>query len=271
MAGAPQWTVAWVTGASGGIGRELVTLLAARGVKIAATARGAERLEALAAAVDGVSAFPADVTQPAALRDCVGDIEARLGPIDLVLVGAGAYAPFELRNIDVDGSRRMMAVNVDGVVNTLAAVLPAMLARRRGHVVLMGSLFGYSGWPGNGGYGASKAAVINLAESLKLELAGTGVDVTVVNPGFVDTELNASYQGPKHYVMKPEKAARRIMKKLDGRPYEIAFPGRVALFLKTVRLLPWALSAPLVRRLATAAQKGGRQAKGTSGGGGAAA
>ncbi len=89
----------------------------------------------------------------------------------------------------------------------------------------MGSLFGYAGWPGNGSYGASKAAVINLAESLKLELEGTGVDLTLINPGFVDTPLNASYDPKKKlYVMSKERCARKILEKLPRKPYEIAFP-----------------------------------------------
>ena len=112
----------------------------------------------------------------------------------------------------------------------------------------MGSLFGYAGWPGNGSYGASKAAVINLAESLKLELEGTGVAVTIINPGFVDTPLNASYDpNKKLYVMSKERCARKILEKLPRKPYEIAFPPQVELFLKLVRSLPRAVSFPLIR------------------------
>jgi short-subunit dehydrogenase len=111
----------------------------------------------------------------------------------------------------------------------------------------MGSLFGYTGWPGNGGYGASKAAVINLAESLALELHKTGVDVTLVSPGFVNTQLNASYEGKKHFVMSPERCAKRILKKLPNRPYEIAFPLQVELFLKMVRAAPNGLGRAMIR------------------------
>ena len=171
-----------------------------------------------------------------------------LGPIDLALFGAGMYVPFNIRNIDLDGFHRTMAVNVDGVINGVAAVLPSMLARKSGHIAIMGSLFGYAGWPENGSYGASKAAVINLAESLKLELEGSGVDVTIINPGFVDTPLNASYDPKKKlYAMSKERCARKILERLSGRPYEIAFPPQVAGFLKTVRSLPRRVSFPLIR------------------------
>ena len=135
------------------------------------------------------------------------------------------YVPFNIRNIDLDGFHRTMALNVDGVINGVAAVLPSMLARKSGHIAIMGSLFGYAGWPENGSYGASKAAVINLAESLKLELEGTGVDVTIINPGFVDTPLNASYDPKKKlYAMSKERCARKILERLSGQALRDRFP-----------------------------------------------
>ncbi|HMK41483.1 MAG TPA: SDR family NAD(P)-dependent oxidoreductase [Methyloceanibacter sp.] len=242
------WKIAWITGASGAICGEIARRLAASGVGVAATARPSEKLDQLAAGAQHIKAYPADVLEPDELKATVAKIESDLGPIDLALLGAGMYAPFDIRNIDLDGFHRSMALNVDGVINAVAAVLPAMLARRSGHIAIMGSLFGYAGWPGNGSYGASKAAVINLAESLKLELEGTGVDVTIINPGFVDTPLNASYDAKKKlYVMSKERCARKILEKLPRKPYEIAFPGQVEGFLKTVRSLPRALSFPLAR------------------------
>jgi short-subunit dehydrogenase len=242
------WKVAWITGASGAICGEIAKRLAAAGVEIAATARPGEKLDQLAAGNEHIEVYPADVLKPDELKTAVAKIEKELGPIDLALFGAGMYAPFDIRNIDLDGFHRSMELNVDGVINAVAAVLPSMLARQSGHLAIMGSLFGYAGWPGNGSYGASKAAVINLAESLKLELQGTGVDVTIINPGFVDTPLNASYDAKKKlYVMSKERCARKILEKLGSKPYEIAFPGQVEMFLKTMRSLPRALSFPLIR------------------------
>lgn len=242
------WKMAWITGASGAICGEIARRLAGAGVSIAATARPSGKLDALAASSERIKAYPADVLKPDALKITVAKIESDMGPIDLALLGAGMYVPFDIRNIDLEGFHHSMALNVDGVINAVAAVLPAMLARRSGHIAIMGSLFGYAGWPGNGSYGASKAAVINLAESLKLELEGTGVDVTIINPGFVDTPLNASYDAKKKlYVMSKERCARKILEKLGSKPYEIAFPGQVEGFLKTVRSLPRAVSFSLVR------------------------
>src|SRR5262245_55874814 len=242
------WKLAWITGASGAICGEIAKRLAAAGVTVAATARHADKLQALAAVNDKIKVYPADVRNPDALKATVAKIEKELGQIDLALLGAGMYAPFDLRNIDLDGFRQSMALNVDGVINGIAAVLPSMLARKSGQLAIMGSLFGYAGWPENGSYGASKAAVINLAESLKLELDGTGVALTLINPGFVDTPLNASYDPKKKlYVMSKERCARKILEKLGRKPYEIAFPPQVSVFLKLVRSLPRAISFPLVR------------------------
>jgi short-subunit dehydrogenase len=243
------WKLAWITGASGAICGELAKRLAAAGVMVAATARPSERLDALAAVSDNIRACPADVLDAEALKACAAEVERELGAIDLALLGTGMYVPFDIRNIDLDGFHKTMALNVDGVINAIAAVLPAMLERHAGHIAIMGSLFGYSGWPENGSYGASKAAVINLAESLRLELEGTGVDVTIINPGFVDTPLNASYDANKKlYVMSKERCARKILEKLGDKPYEIAFPLQVAGFLKTVRSMPRSLAFPLIRR-----------------------
>jgi short-subunit dehydrogenase len=248
MADKFPWKVAWITGASGAICGEIAKRLAAAGVKVGATARPSERLDALAASSGNIKAFPADVLQPYALKVCARNVEAELGPIDLALLGAGMYVPFDIRNIDLDGFRKSMALNVDGVINSIAAVLPAMLARKSGQIAIMGSLFGYAGWPENGSYGASKAAVINLAESLKLELEGTGVALTLINPGFVDTPLNAAYDPKKKlFVMSKERCARKILEKLPRKPYEIAFPPQVSIFLKTMRSLPRAISFPLIR------------------------
>ena len=124
------WKVAWITGASGAICGEVAKRLAAAGVKVGATARPSEKLDALAAASDNIKPFPADVLQPYALKVCARNVESELGPIDLAFLGAGMYVPFDVRNIDLDGFHKTMALNVDGVINGVAAVLPSMLQRK---------------------------------------------------------------------------------------------------------------------------------------------
>jgi short-subunit dehydrogenase len=251
------WKVAWITGASGAICGEIAKRLAAAGVKVAATARASDRLDALAKASQRIKAYPADVLDPRALKSTVARIEREGGAIDLALLGAGMYAPFDIRNIDLLGFHETMELNVGGVINAVAAVLPSMRARKSGHIAIMGSLFGYSGWPENGSYGASKAAVINLAESLKLELEAEGIDVTLISPGFVDTPLNAAYDRKKKlYLMSKERCARKILKELGKKPYEIAFPPQLSIFLKSLRSMPRALSFWLIRWFTSRQQSG---------------
>jgi short-subunit dehydrogenase len=233
-----DWKICWITGATGGIGREIALLLAKRGIKVAATARSKDKLAELANQNSAISAFPADVTDANALGEVAQQIEKQLGPIDLVIPSAGVYAPFNVAELDLEGIHRTNAVNIDGVVNTLAAALPFMLARHNGQIAIMGSLFGYTGLPESGSYGASKAYMINLAEGLELDLAPKGIAVSLINPGFVDTALNADYDRPKYFIMKPTKAARRIVEGLDKGGFEVAFPGRVAVFFKAIRVLP---------------------------------
>lgn len=245
---APTWQVVWITGASGGIGRELCSILAKRGSLVAATGRNGAALNALHDFHQNIRAYPGDVTDAEAMAGCAAAIERDLGPIELAIPAAGVYAPFDTARIDLAGFARTSRVNIDGVANTVAAVLPGMLARKRGRILFMGSAFGYCGLPENGSYGASKAFIINFAQSLRLDLASSGVDVTIANPGFVETGLNASYTGKKHYAMQPAKAARRIVEGLDKGSYEIAFPQRVVQFLKTMRCLPPALAERIIRK-----------------------
>ena len=248
MSTKPDWKVCWITGASGGIGRELTLLLAKRGVRVAATARSRDKLNALAKLDDAISVYPADVTDAKALDDVAKKIESELGSIDLLIPGAGVYAPFDVQKLDLEGIQRTNAVNVDGVTNTIAAALPAMLSRRSGQIAIMGSLFGYTGLPESGAYGASKAYMINLAQGLALDLEPKGVKVSLVSPGFVDTQLNASYERPKFFIMKPTKAARRILEGLEKNSFEVAFPARVAIFFKAIRVLPNKAALWLLRR-----------------------
>ena len=230
MAGQYPWKVAWITGASGAICGEIARRLAAAGVAIAATARPSEKLDQLAASSERIKPFPADVLKPDELKTSVSKIESALGPIDLALLGAGMYVPFDIRNIDLDGFHRTMALNVDGVINAVAVVLPKMLARSSGHIAIMGSLFGYTGWPENGSYGASKAAVINLVQTSAYQLAGSGIRVNAICPGLIETGMTQPLFDYARSVGKENKIGQLNPLRRGGQPDEIA---RVALFLSS--------------------------------------
>ena len=169
-----MWRVAWITGASSGIGEALAVELAHRGVAVAASARRQAELAALAARAPGITPFPLDVTDPDACAGVHDEIVRRLGGIDLAVLNAGIGQRMGVADFDARRAARMMAVNYQGVVNCLAAVMAPMVERRHGQIALVSSLAGYRGFPRAAGYSASKAAVISLAESLRMELEAAG-------------------------------------------------------------------------------------------------
>lgn len=231
---------AWVTGASGGIGRAVALRLAAEGWTVYATARRGEALEQLAAETAGpglILPLPGDVTDPAAMARAVAKITAS-GPLALALLNAGAYTPMRAQTFCAATARTMFDVNLGGVANCLEPVLAHMLARGRGHIALTASVAGYRGLPDAAAYSATKAGLIAMAEALAMDLVDLGVRISVINPGFVDTEATAVNSFEMPFLMSPETAAQRIVDGL-GRPgFEIAFPRRFALLLRLVGALP---------------------------------
>jgi len=244
------WASVWITGASHGIGRELAMQLAAQDVRVACSARSAEVLEELHALQEKIAAWPLDVTDSTATARTVEQIEQQQGPLDLAVLSAGIYRPLPGGLADPDIFRQHMEVNYLGVVNGLMAVLPRMRERRRGQVAIVGSVAGYRGLPKAAAYGPTKAALISLAETLRLELGDSGVDIRLVNPGFVSTRLTAKNDFHMPSLLTPEQAALHIVRGLQGKSFEIAFPRGFVAWLKLTRLLPYRWYFPLVSRLA---------------------
>jgi short-subunit dehydrogenase len=237
------WKVVWITGASTGIGREIALLLAASGVRVAASARSPKNLDGLGPSISG---YPLDVTDAAAVAQTVKRIEADLGPIDLAIFAAGTYTPVEATRLDPLVFSHMMTTNYMGVVNCLSALAPLMMARGSGHLSWIASVAGYIGLPKAAAYGPTKAALINLAECLKPEFARAGVKLSIINPGFVRTPMTAQNDFEMPFLMTPEDAARRTIGGLESGRFEIAFPWRFAAILKLARLLPYSLFFRLI-------------------------
>ena len=244
-----EWRSAWVTGASQGIGRALALALAETGARVAISARSADVLTELAQLAPTLGPEALDVTDAAAVAAALDRIEQRQGPLDLVVLNAGVYQPLPGGVAGPEVFAEHMAVNYLGVVNGLCAVLPRMRARGSGQVAIVGSVAGYRGLPQAAAYGPTKAALINLAETLRLELLGSGVDLRLVNPGFVATRLTAKNRFAMPSILTPEDAAQRIVRGLQGDRFEIAFPSAFAAAMKVLRLLPYRLYFPLVARL----------------------
>lgn len=245
--------VAWCTGAGKGIGRAAACNLARRGWRVAASARTTADLDRLVAEAGGdtgpIRAFPLDVTDAAAVEAGVDAIEKACGPIRLALLNAGTHQPTPARDFDAGAVRMLMETNYFGVVNALAVLLPRLIARRSGHVAVVASVAGYRGLPSAAGYGASKAALINLCEALKPELDGCGVRLSLINPGFVRTPLTDRNPFPMPFLMEADDAADRLVSGLESGRFETTFPRRFTWGLKLLRCLPYALYFPLTRRL----------------------
>ncbi len=234
----PSDGVAWVTGASAGIGRAVALELADRGWTVHATARNAETLDALAAERPGrIVPQPGDVSDRARMREIVETMEAQ-GGVALAVLNAGVYIPMRAQEFDAEAVEKTFAVNVLGAANGLDPLLKAMIARRSGHVALVASVAGYRGLPRAAAYSATKAALIAMAEALAFDLIDLNVRISVVCPGFVETEATAVNNFQMPFLMKPGEAAKRIADGLAKPGFEIAFPRRFELILKTIGLLP---------------------------------
>jgi short-subunit dehydrogenase len=244
MTSSLPWKTVWITGASTGIGREIALQLAAQGVTVAVSARGAEKLAVLG---PSVKTYPLDVTDRTAVMSTVEKIEREMGPIDLAILAAGTYSPVDIDKFDASLFETAVNANFMGVVNGLAGLLPRMLPRRKGHVAWIASVAGYSGLPKAAAYGPTKAALINLAESLKPELDARGITVSVVNPGFVETPLTAQNDFPMPFLMKADEAARLTIAGLAKGKFEIAYPTIFVTILKVMRLLPYWLFFRIIK------------------------
>lgn len=245
---------AWITGGGSGIGRALALRLARAGWQVVVSGRRPEPLQETAQAAAGLAGVihvcPLDVTDAAACQAAVAHIQEDRGPLALAVLNAGMHASMKKGTFDPAVPARNMQVNYLGVVNGLAAVLPDMKARRRGRVCIVASVAGYRGLPDVSGYGPSKAALINLAESLYLDLEPHGIGVTLVNPGFVATPMTERNRFPMPALTTVEIAAERIWQGLRQGRFEITFPRRLTWTLKLVRCLPYKLYFVLGRVLA---------------------
>jgi len=245
--------LALITGASAGIGRAVALRMAGDGWRVVLSSRRPDALEEIRDSHPALAQrlFPRvlDVTDGAAFRAAVESIEAELGPIDTVILNAGDYDPMPLDAFDPQTFRRLMEVNFIGTVNGIAAALPPMRARRGGQILVTGSLSAYRGLPRAAPYSATKAAVLNMVESLKPEADRLGVSLRVINPGFVRTRLTDKNDFRMPQLIDAEQAADYIVRELANTRFEIFFPKRLGWTLKLLRLLPYRWFFAVTRRM----------------------
>ena len=238
----------WLVGASSGIGLALAEQLHAQGASVILSARKREALEAFVQSHPGSIALPLDVTDHAAVVQAA-QVALAEGPLDMVCFCAGYYQAMRATAIDLPDLLRHHNVNTVGALHVLDAVMPALLARGRGHISLISSVAGFRGLPNSLAYGPTKAALINLAETLYLDLHDHGLAVSLINPGFVDTPLTAQNDFHMPALITPEQAAQAIVQGWSNGDFEIHFPKRFTRILKLLRLLPYTLYFAAIRRL----------------------
>lgn len=234
--------VTFLTGASSGLGAALAPMLAADGDVVVLTARRQEALSALADQIRaaGGQAVPLalDVNDRAAVHAAVEKVERDVGPIDCLIANAGIGAVTPLHKFQAEVVEDVFRTNFFGPVYCFEAILPHMIARKRGHLVGVSSLAGYRGLPASGAYAASKAAFTVLLESLRIEAPQHGIAVTTLSPGFVKTPMTEKNRHPMPFLIDADEAARHMHRAIRDKVSEHAFPWQLATLVKLGRITP---------------------------------
>ncbi|WP_435660544.1 SDR family NAD(P)-dependent oxidoreductase [Leisingera caerulea] len=224
----------WMVGASHGLGREVARKLDRAGARLVLSARSEDALEELASELKQAQAVPLDVTD----AESVAEAFRQAGPVDALLFNAGAYEPMRTQDWDAEAVLAMSDVNFTGALRVLGHVVPGFVEAGRGDITLVGSLAGYRGLPASIGYGASKAALISLAETMRHDLKDSGVTVRVVNPGFIKTRLTDKNSFKMPQLMEPEEAAGHVVSAMQSRRFRTDFPRPFSYAIKAFDMLP---------------------------------
>lgn len=229
----------WLVGASEGLGAALAAKLSAAGAEVILSARNEERLAQVAASLPGRSRIvPVDVSDTASVTAAAEHV----GEIDGMVYLAGVYWPMPSTEWNAEQAEAMADINFTGAIRVLGQVVPQMVARDAGHIVITGSLSGFRGLPGAMGYAASKAGTMALAESLRADLWRTGVRVQLANPGFIKTRLTDKNTFKMPFLMTPEQAAQEMFELMcDEGAFARHFPRLFSYVFRLSRFLPnWA-------------------------------
>jgi len=245
----------WIVGASSGIGRATAQALLEHGAHLVVSARSETALtdfaglhgESAAAAGGSIQPVTLDVTDAASVAAAARTVLAQ-GPVDLLLYCAGHYRAQRATALDLPDMLQHLQVNYAGALRVLDAVLPSMLLHGGGHISLVSSVAGLRGLPQGLAYGPTKAALINLAETLYLDLRAAGIGVSLVNPGFVETPLTRQNNFTMPALITPDQAANEILRGWAAGRFDIHFPKRFTRWLYLLRLLPYRLYFAAVGR-----------------------
>ena len=240
----------WITGASSGIGKSLAIKFASEGWQVAASARREDLLNQLSDSNQNISSFPLDVTNRENCREVFEKIKNKYENINICFFSTGTWDPKKEKNIDIDQMKKVMEVNFFGTLNCIKAVEMYFKENKNGHISIVSSIAGYRGLPNSTGYGASKAALNNLAESLYFDFGRHNVRVSLISPGFIKTPMTDKNEFKMPFLKTPEFAANKIYNGLiNGSSFEIDFPKELTLILKFLKILPDKIYFKLIRKL----------------------
>ncbi len=241
----------WVVGASSGIGAALARAMLQQGANVAVSARSASVLESLFQSDANAMVLPLDVNEQQAWKLAHEKMRARWGQVDMLVYCVADYVPERSWEMHPDRARRMVMTNLAAYYDALALLLPSMLQAGKGHLALIASVAGYVGLPKATVYGPTKAALINLAEILYNDLHQLGINVFLINPGFIATRLTEKNDFAMPALLGPEQAAAAIMAGMERGEFEIHFPRRFTSWLKLIQLMPYRWRFALMQRLVT--------------------
>lgn len=255
MSQATKYALAWITGAGTGIGLAIAKALADKGVTVIISGRTQKTLDEACMAYNSngeynrLHAMVCDVTDATQVQQTWHSICERWGIPDLILLNAGNHITVDVNHFSASTFENLMSVNFMGVVNCLDALLPTLIKRGQGQIGVVASLAGYRGLPTAAAYGASKAALINLCESIYMDLQQKGIQLSLINPGFVKTPLTDKNDFTMPFLIPADEAAEVVLKKLQRQTFEIAFPWVFSRLMNVLRCLPYKLYFYLIKRL----------------------
>ena len=240
----------WITGGSTGIGKALAIRFANEGWNVAISARRENLLKELSDRFENISPFPLDVTDKENCKNIFNQVKEKFGNIDICFFSTGTWDPKKEKDIDVEQIEKVFKINFFGTVNSIKAVEEYYKNRNEGTIAIVSSIAGYRGLPNSTGYGPSKSALNNLAESLYFDFGRHNVRVCLVSPGFIKTPMTDKNDFKMPFLKTPEFAADKIYDGLvNKKSFEIHFPKELTLTLKFFSILPYKLYFYLVKKL----------------------
>ena len=240
----------WITGGSTGIGKALAIKFASKGWNVAVSARREELLNELSDQYENISAFPLDVTDKQKCAEVFDHIKKKYEDIDICFFSTGTWDPKKEKEIDVEQIEEVFKINFFGTVNTIKAVEQYFRDRKKGTITIVSSIAGYRGLPNSTGYGPSKSALNNLAESLYFDFKRFGVRVCLVSPGFIKTPMTDKNDFKMPFIKTTDYAANKIYDGLINKNvFEIHFPKTLTITLKLLSFLPSKIYFSLIGKM----------------------